>query len=235
MERDLTRDFAPEHRSQMEEVPPMHSPPTGRSPERYIESGEQLDALVGMPSEASIRKESSVLIPEYRAMIAASPFVVLATNGPSGLDASPRGDRAGFVECADDGTILLPERPGNRRADSLRNLLGDPRLALLFLIPGIGETLRVTGRARISVEPTLLDRFAAEGKRPVCVLEISVDAVYFQCARAVLRANLWATPHPGIREQVPTPGAILAALSDGAIDGSRYDLELPGRQRKTLY
>lgn len=219
----------------MEAVLSINFQPETTSTARYIESVGQLEALVGTPGEASIRKESSVLVPAYKAMIAASPFVVLATNGPSGLDASPRGDRAGFVECADDRTILLPERPGNRRVDSLRNLLADPRLALLFLIPGIGETLRVTGRAQISLDPALLDRFEVEGKRPVCVLEISVDAVYFQCARAVLRANLWSPPDADIRERVPTPGAILAALSDGAIDGCRYDLELPARQRKTLY
>src|SRR5687768_10612561 len=122
-----------------------------------ISSLEQLTALFPPPSEASVRKESPVLTPEYAAMIAASPFLVLATSGPEGLDASPRGDPAGFVAVEDERTLLLPERRGNNRIDSLRNLLTDPRVGMLFLIPGIGETLRVNGRATISVEPALLE------------------------------------------------------------------------------
>ena len=200
-----------------------------------ISSAEQLTALFPAPGEAAVRKETPVITPEYRAMIAASPFVVLATSGPDGLDASPRGDPAGFVAVADERTLLLPERRGNNRIDSLRNLLHDERVGLLFLIPGVGETLRVNGRAAISVEPALLERFRMQGQLPRCVLVIAVETVYFQCARAILRSGLWNPPSPEVRASVPTAGAILEAVTDHDIDGAVYDRELPARQRSTLY
>jgi PPOX class probable FMN-dependent enzyme len=200
-----------------------------------ISSEEQLTALFPPPSEASVRKETPVITPEYRAMIAASPFLVLATSGPGGLDASPRGDPAGFVSVEDERTLLLPERRGNNRIDSLRNLLDDPRVALLFLIPGVGETLRVNGRATISIDPVLLERFRMQGQLPRCVLVIAVETVYFQCARAILRSNLWSFASSGASPAVPTPGAILEALTNRVIDGEQYDRDLPRRQRETLY
>ncbi len=196
---------------------------------------EQLTALFGAVGEASIKKEVAYVHPHYRALIEASPFAVLATSGPGGLDASPRGDPAGFVVVEDETTLLLPERRGNQRVDSLRNLLVDPRLALLFLIPGVGETLRVNGRASISVAPELLARFVVQGQAPKCVLVIKVEAVYFQCARAIQRSGLWQTPAPDVRSRVPSAGAILSALTNAAIDGEAYDRELPARQRDTLY
>ena len=202
----------------------------------FITTPEQLAALFDAPSEAALRKESPIITAEYAAMIAASPFVVLATSGPDGLDASPRGDPAGFVVVEDDRTLLLPERRGNNRADSLRNLLADDRIGLLFLIPGVGETLRVNGRARISVAPALLERFLMQGRPPKCVLVVSVDAVYFQCARAILRSALWdARPARTEGRPVPGPGEILERLTGGAIDGAAYDQGLPERQRGTLY
>jgi uncharacterized protein len=137
------------------------------------------------------------------------------------------------VAVQDDYTLLIPERRGNNRIDSLRNILADPRVALLFLIPGAGETLRVNGRASITTEPELLARFAMNGKPPQCVIVVKVDAVFFQCARAIHRSRLWqAAP---LQRTVPTPGAILAALTDSAIDGQKYDAELPARHRDTLY
>ena len=194
-----------------------------------------LQALLGEVGEASRKKEIDHVHPAYRALIAASPFAVVATSGPGGLDASPRGDPPGFVVVDDDRTLLMPERRGNHRGDTLHNLLVDPRIGLLFLIPGVGETLRVNGTAKISVDPTLLDRFLMQGKRPVCVLVVSVESVYFQCARAIHRSNLWKAPAPDARDRVPSPGAILEALTDAAIDGTTYDRELPERQRTTLY
>jgi uncharacterized protein len=137
-----------------------------------IDTTAALEALLGPCSEASLKKEIDYVHPSYRALMEASPFAVLATTGPGGLDASPRGDPAGFVQVYDERTLLLPERRGNNRADSLRNIVGDPRVALLFLIPGMGETLRVNGTAHISVAPELLDRCAMEGKRPTCVIVI---------------------------------------------------------------
>ncbi len=201
----------------------------------HITTPEQLAPLFGAVGEASVRKEVSYLHPHYQAMVEASPFAVLATSGPGGLDASPRGDAAGFVVVENPTTLLLPERRGNNRVDSLHNLLTDPRVALLFLIPGVGETLRVNGRAVISIEPALLQRCAVNGQPPRCVLVVTVEAVYFQCARAIQRSALWQgvpTERPG---QVPTPGTILSALTGAAIDAQKYDSELPARQRDTLY
>src|SRR5215469_3865863 len=138
-----------------------------------------LERLYGAPSEASIVKEVDHVHPVYRKLIEAAPFAVLATSGPAGLDASPRGDGPGFVKVEDERTLLLPDRRGNNRTDSLRNIIADPRVALLFLIPGIGETLRVNGRAALSVDPALLRRFVVEGKEPRSVLVISVETVFF--------------------------------------------------------
>lgn len=194
-----------------------------------------LESLYGQPAAPSIRKEADHVHPHYRRFIDAAPFVALATSGPDGMDVSPRGDPAGFVQVADENTLLLPDRRGNNRIDSLRNVLADPRVALLFLIPGIGETLRVNGRAAISVDPALLARFAMDGKLPRSVLRIQVEKVFFQCSRAVLRARLWDVGSQLERGALPSTGTILAALSGGEIGGRRYDEELPGRISTTMY
>ena len=206
-------------------------------PERLhvIESIAELEALLGPVPEASIRKEVPFLHAHYQALVRASPFAMLATSGPDGLDASPRGDAAGFVEVLDEHTLLLPERRGNNRCDSLRNIIGDPRVALLFLIPGVGETLRVNGRATISTEPALLQRFVVNGNAPKCVLVIAVEAAFFQCSRAIVRSNLWQPLPAGLPRAVPTPGAMLQALTGAGIDGEAYDRALPERVRSTLY
>lgn len=208
--------------------------PPSEDPHR-IATPEQLASLFEAPGEASIRKEVSFLHPSYRAMIGASPFAILATCGPGGLDTSPRGDAPGFVVVEDETTLLLPERRGNNRVDGLKNLLSDPRVALLFLIPGVGETLRVNGRATISVDPALLARFAVDGKLPKCVLVIQVETVFYHCARAMQRSRLWQPETWKAKGSVPTPGKILAALTEGEIGGEQYDRELPARQRATLY
>ena len=161
-----------------------------------IDTLQRLEALLGQPSDASLSKEVPYIHPAYRAMIEAAPFAVLATTGPCGLDAAPRGDPPGFVQLLDDKTLLLPERRGNNRADSLRNIVADPRVALLFLIPGVGETLRVNGRARISVAPDLLARFVVNGQPPKCVIVVDVETVFFQCARAIQRSRLWSAVPP---------------------------------------
>lgn len=193
----------------------------------------QLQSLYGQVNESSARKEVDFIHPKYRAMIEASPFAILATAGPDGLDASPRGDPPGFVAVEDDRTLLIPERRGNNRIDSLRNILADPRVALIFLIPGAGETLRVNGKASITTDPQLMERLAMNGKAPQCVIVVKVDTVFFQCARAIQRAKLWQAP-PAERT-IPTAGAVLQALTDAGIDGAKYDAELPARQRATLY
>jgi PPOX class probable FMN-dependent enzyme len=213
---------------------PSPQPVTSSNP-HTINDLTALEALFGPVGDASIRKEVDFLHPVYRRWIAASPFAVLATVGPDGLDASPRGDPAPLVAVLDDNTLLLPERRGNNRIDSLRNIVLDPRVALLFLIPGIGETLRVNGQARISVSPDRLHRLAIDGAAPKCVIEVKVDSVYFQCARAMKRSLLWEPPAARAPDVVPTAGAMLAALTDSAIDGDAYDRDLPARQRASLY
>src|SRR5438045_7975779 len=144
---------------------------------------EQLEAIYGLPSGAAVFKEIDHVNAQYRAFIEAAPFFVLATVGPEGLDCSPRGDAPGFVRVADERTLLIPDRRGNNRIDSLRNIVRDPRVALLFMIPGIGQTLRVNGQAHLSIDSELLASFAVEEKPPRCVVVIAVEAVYFQCAR----------------------------------------------------
>ncbi len=196
---------------------------------------EDLEAIYGEPVIASVVKEVDRVTPQYRALIEASPFVALATSGPEGLDCSPRGDMRGFVRVADEKTLMLPDRHGNNRADSLRNILRDPRVGLLFLIPGSGTTLRVNGRAHLSVDPDLLASFAVDGKQPRSVVVVTVEAVYFQCARAIVRSELWNPERHVDPRTLPTPGRILAELSESRVGGDDYDREWPERARKTLW
>ena len=197
-----------------------------------IETLEQLESLFGEVSAPSLRKEVNDLHPVYQQWIQASPFLVLATSGPDGLDASPRGDPAGLVHVQDAKTLLLPERRGNNRIDSLRNILHNPHVGLIFLVPGVNETLRVNGKARILAGADILKRFALNGKPPRCVLEITVDTAFFQCGRAIIRSGLWQ-PHQPAR--VPSAGEMLQAITKGDIDGQQYDAALPQRQQDTLY
>jgi PPOX class probable FMN-dependent enzyme len=203
--------------------------------EHWITDEAALAALYGVPSEAAIRKEVDHIPDVYRAFIEAAPFVALATAGPDGLDVSPRGDPAGFVTVEDAHTLLIPDRRGNNRTDSLRNLIADPRLALLFLIPGIGETLRVNGRGRISVSPDLLARFPAQGKLPRSVIVVTVERVYFQCPKAIVRSELWNPARHLPRSALPSSGTILAALTRGAVGGADYDAAYPARLAETIY
>jgi uncharacterized protein len=201
----------------------------------FITTIEQLEALYGLPGEASLVKELDRIIPEYAAFIEASPFVGLATAGPEGLDCSPRGDVAGFVRVHDDRMLMMPDRRGNNRADSLKNIIRDPRVGLLFLVPGSGTTLRVNGRARISIDPDLCASFTVEGKPARSVTVIAVDSVYFQCARAIHRSELWNPAKHVDPKSLPTPGQILAVTSRQSIDGETYDREWPERAKKTMW
>ena len=194
-----------------------------------------LEALYGEVNEVSALKEISYLHPHYAAFVKASPFMVLATAGPHGLDASPRGDPAGFVEIVDDKTLLLADRRGNNRIDSLRNILADPHIALLFLVPGIGETLRINGTAEISIDPALLARFTIKDKPPRSMLVIHIESVFFQCSRALIRSELWNPDKHLPRTALPSTGQMLAAVTDQRIDGETYDRELPPRLKATLY
>jgi PPOX class probable FMN-dependent enzyme len=203
--------------------------------EHVIRDEAMLAALYGEPSGAAIAKEIDYVHPHYAAMIAASPFMVLATSGPDGLDASPRGDPAGFVHLLDEHTLLIPDRRGNNRIDSLRNIVHDPRVALLFLIPGVGETLRINGRAQICVAPDLLGRFEFRGSLPRSVLVVTVERVYFQCPKALVRSELWNPQKQVPRKSLPSSGTILGDITAGRVGGEQYDREYPERLRKTLY
>jgi hypothetical protein len=200
-----------------------------------ITTMSELEALYGEPYPPSRAKETDRITPAYRQLIEASPFFALASSGPGGLDCSPRGDPAGFVRVADDRTLLIPDRRGNNRIDTLRNLVHDPRVALLFLIPGCSETLRVIGRAAISTDPALAQQFIMEGKTPRTVLVIAVEAVFYQCAKAVVRSKLWDAARHVDRATLPTPGSILAELTDGALGGPEHDRTAPERLKATIY
>jgi len=203
--------------------------------DHLIRDEATLEALYGTPSAGAIAKEIDHVHPHYASMIAASPFMVLATSGPGGMDASPRGDAPGFVVVADPHTLLIPDRRGNNRADSLRNIIHDPRVALLFLIPGCGETLRVNGHASICTAPELLERFEFRGTLPRSVIVVQVERVYFQCPKAIVRSDLWNPAKHIERKSLPSTGAILADITSGRVGGEEYDRAYPERLRATLY
>lgn len=162
--------------------PDVQIPVSAAGPDpQAVRSEEQLLALYPTPVARTWAKESSVITPGYREMIAASPFCVIATTGPEGIDCSPRGDAPGFVRVLDERTLVIPDRRGNNRLDTLRNVVRDSRIGLVFLIPGVGEAVRVRGRATISTDPKLLQDNAVHGIEPVTVLVVTVDRIYFQC------------------------------------------------------
>jgi hypothetical protein len=203
-----------------------------------IETLDQLEAIYGTYAdigEASTAKVVRQMIPQYRAYIEASPFAALATVAPEGLDCSPRGDTRGFVHIHDDRTLMMPDRRGNNRVDSLRNIVRDPRVALLFLIPGSGTTFRVNGRAHLTTDPDVLNSFIVDGKAPRTVIVIEIDEMYFQCARAIVRSHLWDPAHHAEPGSIPTPGNVLAALSDNRVGGAQYDEAWPARAVASLW
>jgi uncharacterized protein len=207
----------------------------GMQDAHLVSDAAALRTLYGEPSEGAIAKEVDHVHPHYRAMIEAAPFMVMATSGPDGLDVSPRGDPPGFVVVEDDKTLLIPDRRGNNRTDSLGNLLADPRIALLFLIPGVGETLRVNGRAEISIDPDLLARFPAQGKLPRSVIVVHVERVYFQCPKALVRSDLWNPAKHVDRRSLASSGTILADITRGRVGGLEYDAAYPARLKATIY
>jgi uncharacterized protein len=196
---------------------------------------DQLEAIYGQPNEASTIKVADRITPQYRALIDKSPFAALATCGPEGLDCSPRGDLPGFVRVHDETTLMMPDRRGNNRVDSLCNIVRDPRIALLFLIPGSGSTLRVNGRARVSADADLLASFKVDGKVPRTVIVMTVDEIYFQCARAIVRSDLWNPDRRVDPKTLPTPGQILAEMSENRVGGEDYDRAWPERARQTMW
>lgn len=203
--------------------------------EHRITSIEQLEALYGQPHGPAVAKEIDHIAPSYRKLIEATPFVAIATAGPEGLDCSPKGDAPGFVHILDDKTLALPDRPGNNRIDGYRNILRNPHIALLFLIPGVGETLRVNGRAEISVDPDLLQSFAVNGKLPRSVMVVHIDTIFFHCSKAIVRSRLWDEATKIDRSSLPSTGSIIADVSKGKLGGEAYDREAPARIKAMLY
>ena len=196
---------------------------------------EALEAHYGTPLDRSIWKEQDHLTEHYRALVEASPFAILATAGPEGLDCSPRGDPTGFVSVLDPKTVAIPDRPGNNRVDSLKNIVRDPRIALLFLMPGIGYTMRINGRARISIDPELLARFPVHGKSPRAVILVTVESAYFQCPKAVVRAKLWEPESRVDPASLPTMGEMLAFYAPQPVDAEKFDREYPEHMKKVMY
>lgn len=202
---------------------------------KIITTVEELGAIyAGGLTQASVAKVTKSLTPLYRQMIEASPFVALATVGPEGLDCSPRGDIGGVVRIIDDMTLHMPDWRGNNRVDSLSNIVRDPRLALMFLVPGSNTTMRINARGVVSNDEALLASFEMDGKNPRTVIVITIDEVYFQCARALIRSELWNPEHFIDPKQLPTPGQMLKAATE-EFDHETYDREWAGRAAKTMW
>jgi uncharacterized protein len=200
---------------------------------RKIETREELRALYGAPSERAVRKQLAYLDKHCRHFVARSPFLVLSSTGPNGADVTPRGDPPGFVEVLDEKRLLIPDRAGNNRIDSLENFLHDDRVGLLFFIPGVDETLRVNGRARIVVGPEL-ERMALNGKTPKTALLVEVEEAFLQCAKALMRSKLWDSATRIDRKTFPSLGQILAdQLREG--NAAELDRSLAEAYQKRLY
>ena len=202
--------------------------------QHLVTSEAELEALYGQPAGAAVIKEIPHISEHYRRFIEVSPFVVLATSGPEGLDCTPRGDPAGFVRVVDSKTVMIPDRRGNNRIDTLRNIVRDPRIALLFLIPGIGRTLRINGHAAISVDPELCASFTMEGKAPRSVIIVTAESVYTQCPKALVRSHLWDASRHVAESALPSSGVMMKALQEG-FDAEAYDREYPQRLKETIY
>ncbi len=197
-----------------------------------IETIEELEALYGTPKAPSLIKVATEITPSYRAYIEASPFVALATVGPEGTDCTPRGDEGQVVFIEDSHTLALPDWRGNDRMDTLRNVVRDGRVSLMFMVPGSLTIVRVNGRAKLTADADKLAQYGKQGKLPRTVMLITIEELYFQCARAVMRADLWNTSNT---PPLPTAGDILHEMTSGEFEGKAYDKTWPDRAAKTLW
>ncbi len=195
----------------------------------------ELEALYGTPKETSLAKETDAINETYRQWLTQARFFAMATRGSAGLDCSPRGDAAdNAFKVIDPQTLVIPDRRGNNRLDSLRNIVEHPQVGLLFLIPGITEALRINGDASLSTDPQLLEQFNFNDKQPLSCIVVQVKAVYFQCARALLRSGLWMEIDNDIRARVPTAGQMVAGV-DPDFDDTKYDSQAGNRLKDSLY
>jgi uncharacterized protein len=200
-----------------------------------VKTVEELEKLYGAQRVQSGVKEIDYISDDYRVYIDKAPFVVLATVGPEGVDCSPRGDPAGFVKVRGRKTVLIPDRQGNNRLDSLRNIVRDPRVALLFMIPGIGTTLRINGRAEISTDSALCAEFVMQGKAPRTVISVTTDSVYYQCPKALVRSRLWSPETQIAQSEVPSLGTILENIAKDRFNAAEFDAAYPARLKSEIY
>ncbi|QLH69885.1 pyridoxamine 5'-phosphate oxidase family protein [Rhodopseudomonas palustris] len=211
------------------------SPDDRRTAFPALDTVESLEAIYGVPNDASTEKVAHWITPPYRTLIEKSPFAALATVGPEGLDCSPRGDVPGFIRVHDDTTLLIPDRRGNNRIDSLRNVVRDPRIALMLLIPGSINALRINGRGYVTADEALRMSFDVEGKAPRTVIVMTVEEIYFQCGRALIRSGLWDPSKQVAQDTLPTPGEILASMTEGRVGGEDYDRAWPERAKASMW
>lgn len=198
-----------------------------------LQTLDALHALYGTPGESSTRKVAGRITPGYRQWIERAKFCALTTVGPEGTDCSPRGDDGPVVQIMDDQTLALPDWRGNNRIDSLRNVVRDPRVTLMLMVPGSANVVRINGQGAVSADPTLLGQFDRKGAQPRSVILIRIEEIYFQCARALIRSGLWAGQDQSVG--LPTPGTLLAEMTDGAIDGTAYDADWPDRAKASMW
>jgi PPOX class probable FMN-dependent enzyme len=199
-----------------------------------IDTLDALRARYGEPGERSLQKVARRLTPPYQKLLEVSPFFAIASSGPEGLDCSPRGDRGAAIAVLDDRTVAIPDWPGNNRLDSLQNLIRDPRCALLFLIPGVNETLRINGRAEISIDPGHLERFDVNGKKPATIILVRIDELYFQCAKALLRSRLWDPELHRNRANLPGADELVRSVTT-VFDATSDNEGLSNREARNLY
>lgn len=202
---------------------------------QIVTSIDELETIYGTPGAASLRKVADRITPQYRKWIEASSLCALATAGPEGLDASPRGDIGNVLYELDEKTVLIPDWRGNNRMDSLRNIVRDGRVAVMLMTAGSNNVTRINGRAVVSLDADLINRFDDRGTKPRSVIVIHIDEIYFQCARAVKRADIWNSETWPDLKGLPTAGQILEEMSNHEIDGSKYDHEWPNRAKDTMW
>ena len=203
-----------------------------------IDSIEKLEALYGQPVERAMWKEIDHINDHYKQFIEASPFLIMATYGEKGMDCSPRGDPSGFVRVTNQNQLLIPDRKGNNRLDSLRNIISNHQIGLIFLIPNVGESIRVSGTAEIVVDAELCQSFDINGKAPLSVLSVKVEKAFFQCQKAIARSKLWDPSEYIDRKQLPTAGQMVqyfSSLKNIEFDAGTYDKNYPEHMKKTIY
>jgi PPOX class probable FMN-dependent enzyme len=202
---------------------------------KSVTSVEQLEEIYGTPGAASLRKVADHITPEYRKWIEVSSVCALATVGPEGLDASPRGDVGKVLYELDEKTLLMPDWRGNNRMDSLRNIISDPRVALMLMTGGSNNVTRINGRAIVSLDPDLIDRFDDRGRKPRSVVVVRIEEIYFQCSRALMRGAFWDTATWPDEAELPTAGQILQEMTNQEFDGVAYDIAWPKRAKETMW